>query len=465
MMASSPWEEAFSLAILPYPPRLETSHEQEWPDLTENTSLNLDTLCAHAGQRPDPTTGSVSVPIYQTSAFVFRDCEHAANLFNLKEKGNIYTRIMNPTTEVFEQRMAALEGGVAALATASGQAAVFGAITAICSCGDEIVSTQHLYGGTFTLFDSTLRRLGIHVKFVDGQNPQAVGRALTPKTRAVFIETIGNPRLAVPDISEIARVAHDAGIPLIVDNTFASPYLCRPIEHGADIVVHSATKYIDGHGTSIAGVIVDSGRFNWANGRFPELVEPDPIYHGTSFWETFGNQAYIAKARLQVLRDTGACLSPFNAFLLLNGVETLALRMRRHSENAMRIAEFLESHPAVEWVAYPGLKSHPWHENARRYLRHGFGGMIAFGIKGGRRAGQTFADSLRLFSLVANVGDVRSLVIHPASTTQSQLTGEQQRASGVTEDLVRLSIGIEDVDDLIADLEQALERAVRAAAD
>lgn len=417
------------------------------------------TLAVHAGQQPDPTTGARAVPIYQTTSYVFHDTGHAARLFALEEPGNIYTRIMNPTTAVFEARVAALEGGVGALATASGQAAITLAICNIARAGQEIVSSASLYGGTYNLFSITMPKLGIKVRFVDPADPKNFADAITPATRALYVETIGNPKLDVPDLAAIAEVAHSAGLPLIVDNTFATPYLCRPFEHGADIVVHSATKFIGGHGTSIGGIIVDGGRFDWSNGRFPELTEPDPSYHGVRYWDTFGNQAYIVKARVQLLRDLGPCLSPFNAFLFLQGLETLHLRMQRHSENALAVARFLKEHPAVNWVSYPGLPDHPSHELAKRYLKGGYGAILTFGIKGGLEAGKRFIESLALFSLLANVGDAKSLVIHPASTTHQQLSPEEQLAAGVTEDLVRLSVGIEDIEDIIADLDQALRKA------
>ncbi|CEP67689.1 Pyridoxal phosphate-dependent transferase [Moorella glycerini] len=417
------------------------------------------TLAIHAGQEPDPATGARAVPIYQTTSYVFRDADHAAALFALSEPGNIYTRIMNPTTDVFEKRMAALEGGVGALATASGQAAITLAIANIATAGQEIVASTSLYGGTFTLFNNTLPKFGIKVRFVDSADPENFRTAINDKTRALYVEIIGNPKLDVPDLEAIAAIAHEAGIPLIVDNTFATPYLCRPFAFGADIVVHSATKFIGGHGTSIGGVIVDSGQFNWDNGKFPGLVEPDPSYHGLSYLKAFGPAAYIVKARVQLLRDLGPALSPFNAFLFLQGLETLPLRMERHVQNALQVARWLAGHPAVAWVSYPGLPTHPSHEKAQKYLPRGAGAILTFGIKGGREAGKKFINSLELFSLLANVGDARSLVIHPASTTHQQLTAEEQLASGVTEDLVRLSIGLEDVDDLIADLDQALNRS------
>ena len=417
----------------------------------------FDTLCVHAGQQVDPTTGSRAVPIYQTTSYVFHDADHAANLFALKESGNIYTRIMNPTTDVFEQRIAALEGGVGALATASGQAAITLAILNIAGHGDNIVSATSLYGGTYNLFSTTLPKVGVTVKFEDPRDPENFRAAIDQRTKALYVETIGNPKLDVPDLEAIARVAHTAGIPLIVDNTFATPYLCRPFDFGADIVIHSATKFIGGHGTAIGGVIVDSGKFPWDNGRFPELTEPDPSYHGVRYFQDIGKAAYITKARVQLLRDLGASLSPFNAFLFLQGLETLHLRMERHCTNTVEVARFLEGHPDVAWVSYPGLESHPQRSLAKKYLRHGFGGAIlTFGIKGGREAGRRLIDSLKLFSLLANVGDTKSLVIHPASTTHQQLTAEEQAASGVTDDLVRLSIGLEDSADLIEDLEQAL---------
>lgn len=417
------------------------------------------TLAIHAGQNPDPATGAVAVPIYQTTSYRFRDSEHAAALFDLSVEGHIYTRISNPTTEVFEQRMAALEGGVGALALASGQAAETLAVLNLARAGDEIVSSTSLYGGTYNLFAVTLPKYGITTRFTSSNDPESFRALISPRTRALYVETIANPQLDVPDLEGIAAVAHEAGVPLIVDNTFASPYLCRPFEHGADIVVHSATKFIGGHGNAIGGVIVDSGRFPWENGRFPELVDPDPSYHGVSYRAAFGPAAYIVKARAQLLRDLGSCLSPFNAFLFLMGLETLPLRMEKHSANALAVAQHLLEHPAVSWVSYPGLPQHPAHERARRYLRHGFGAILTFGLKGGLEAGRKFIDSLKLFSHLANVGDARSLAIHPASTTHRQLTAEEQKKSGVTPELVRLSVGLEDVDDIICDLDQALASA------
>jgi len=422
----------------------------------------FDTLQVHAGQEPDPTTGSRAVPIYQTTSYVFNNAEHAANLFALKEPGNIYTRIMNPTTDVFEKRMAALEGGVGALAVASGSAAITYAIINIAGTGDEIVSASTLYGGTYNLFAATLPRLGIKTVFVNPDDPENFRKAITDKTKALYIETIGNPGTNLVDIEAVAAIAHENGIPLIVDNTFGTPYLIRPIEFGADIVVHSATKFIGGHGTSIGGVIIDSGKFDWAgSGRFPGLTEPDPSYHGIRYVADIGPAAYITKTRVQLLRDTGAALSPFNAFLFLQGLETLSLRVERHVSNAKRIAEFLNSHPLVSWVNYPSLPGNKYYALAQKYLPKGAGSIFTFGIKGGVEAGRKFIDSLEIFSLLANVADAKSLVIHPASTTHAQLSEEDQIAAGVSPDMVRLSIGIEDVEDLIADLDQALHKAVQ----
>jgi O-acetylhomoserine (thiol)-lyase len=426
------------------------------------SSKNLSTQALHAGQVPDPTTGARAVPIYQTTSFVFKDSDHAANLFALKEFGNIYTRIMNPTTDVFEQRIAAIEGGTGALAVASGQAASTLALLNITQVGDEIVSANNLYGGTYQLLHYTMPKLGREVKFVDSQKPEAFRKAITPKTRAVFAETIGNPKLDVPDFEVIAKIAHEAGVPLVVDNTIGIG-LVRPIDYGVDIIVASATKYIGGHGTSIGGVIVDSGKFKWNNGKFPEFTEPDPSYHGLKFWDVFGNfpglgnVAFIIKARVQLLRDIGACLSPFNAFLFLQGLETLPLRQRQHSQNALEVAQYLKKHPLVTWVTYPGLPDHPSHKLAVKYLKKGFGGILGFGIKGGLEAGRKFINSVKLFSHLANIGDSKSLVIHPASTTHQQLNAEEQAATGVTQDYVRLSIGIEDVEDIKADIDQALK--------
>lgn len=421
--------------------------------------LGFDTLALHAGQKPDSETGARAVPIYQTAAYCFKSSDHAARLFALEEPGNIYTRINNPTQQVLEERIAALEGGSGALALASGAAAITLGILNIVGQGDEIVSSSTIYGGTYNLFAHTLTRFGIKTHFVSSDDPEDFRRAITPRTRLLFVETIGNPNGNIMDIEAIAKVAHGAGIPLMIDNTFATPYLCRPFEHGADIVVHSATKFIGGHGTSIGGLLVDSGKFNWDNGKFPELVEPDPSYHGVSYWKTFGPSAYIVKARTQLLRDMGPAISPFNAFLLLQGLETLSLRMDRHCSNAQKIAEFLESHPAVEWVRYPGLPSDPYHNLAKKYLPKGAGAIFTFGLKGGKAAGRKFIDSVQIFSHLANVGDAKSLVIHPASTTHQQLTEEQQRAAGISPELIRISVGIEDVKDLIDDLEQAIAKS------
>lgn len=418
--------------------------------------LHFDTLQVHAGQEPDPTTGARAVPIYQTTAYSFRDSEHAANLFALKEFGNIYSRIMNPTCDVFEKRMAALEGGVAALAVSSGSAAITYAIMNIAGSGDEIVAASSLYGGTYNLFANTLPKYGIKTQFVDSSNPENFAAAINAKTKAVFIETIGNPSANIIDIEAVAKIAAKHHIPLIVDNTFASPYLCQPLKHGANIVVHSATKFIGGHGTTLGGVIVDGGNFDWANsGKFPDFTTPDKSYNGLVYSEAFGNLAFILKARVQLLRDTGACLSPFNAFLLLQGLETLSLRVERHVANAEKIAAYLLNHPAVTWVNYPGLANNPYRELAKKYLPLGAGSIFTFGIKGGAKAAEKFVGKLKIFSHLANVADAKSLIIHPASTTHAQLNEQQQLSAGVNPELLRLSIGIEDVRDLIADLEQA----------
>src|SRR5690349_9466176 len=417
------------------------------------------TQALHAGHRPDSQTGSRAVPIYQTTSYVFEDTEHAAALFNLQRFGNIYTRIMNPTTAVFEERMAALERGVGALALSSGQAAQFIAITSLCQAGDEIVAASTLYGGTYTQFDVSFRKIGINTTFVDPENPENFLRAITPRTRLLYGETIGNPRINVLDVAAVAEIAHAANIPLVIDNTFASPYLCRPIEHGADIVLHSATKFIGGHGTSIGGVMVDSGTFPWDRGPFPQLLEPSKGYHGIRFFETFGDLAFIVKARVEGLRDFGPALSPFNSFLFLQGLETLPLRMERHSHNALAVAEHLSRHRHVSWVNYPGLPSSPYHKLAEKYLPLGAGAIMTFGIRGGLEAGRRFIDSMKLFSHLANVGDAKSLVIHPASTTHQQLSDEEKLTAGVTDDLVRLSVGIEDIEDILWDLDQALAAA------
>lgn len=422
-----------------------------------------DTLAIHAGQVPDPTTNSRAVPIYATTSYVFNGTEHAANLFGLREFGNIYTRIMNPTSDVFEKRIAELEGGVAALAVASGQAAETLTILNLARAGDNIVSSQTLYGGTYNLFAYTLPKWGITTKFVDIHNLDQVRSAIDAGTRALYVETIGNPRLDVPDFSALAEIAHAAGVPLVVDNTFGAATLARPIKYGADIVVHSATKWIGGHGTAIGGVVVDAGKFDWtsdaARKRFPEFSSPDPSYHGLVYTQAFGNLAFIIKLRVQLLRDLGPALSPFNAFLFLQGLETLPLRIRRHSENALALARWLKQDGRVEWVSYPGLESHPEHKNATRYLEGGFGGVLTFGVKGGAQAAKTVIDKVKLFSLLANVGDAKSLIIHPASTTHEQLTAEQQRATGVVPELIRISAGLEDARDLVADLDLALGEA------
>ncbi len=424
--------------------------------------LKFDTLQVHAGQKADPTTGSRAVPIYQTSSYVFNNAEHAENLFALKEFGNIYTRIMNPTTDVFEQRIAALEGGVGALAVASGSAAITYAILNIAGSGDEIVSASTLYGGTYNLFSVTLPKLGINTVFVDPDDPENFRKAINKKTKAVYIETIGNPGINIIDFEAVANIAHENGLPVIIDNTFGTPYLIRPIEFGADIVVHSATKFIGGHGTSIGGVIVDSGKFDWAgSGRFAGLTEPDPSYHGVKYVEALGPLAYIIKARVQLLRDTGAAVSPFNSFLFLQGLETLSLRVERHVSNTKKIVEFLQNHSLVSWVNYPSMEGNKYYSLAQKYLPKGAGSIFSFGIKGGVESAKKFIDSLEIFSLLANVADAKSLVIHPATTTHSQLTEEEQKAAGVTPDQIRLSIGIEDAEDLICDLDQALRKALK----
>ncbi len=431
-----------------------------------------ETLQVHAGQEPAPGTHARAVPIYQTTSYTFDDAQHGADLFALKKFGNIYTRIMNPTTDVFEQRVAALEGGVAALATASGQAAQLLAITTLAQAGDNIVAGSALYGGTYNQFKVTLPRLGINVRFISSDDPEDFRRVIDDKTKAVYVETVGNPGFNVPDFQGLARVAHTAGIPLIVDNTFgAAGYLSRPIEHGADIVVESATKWIGGHGTSIGGVNVDAGTFDWGNGKFPLFTEPSPAYHGLNFWETFGAQssfgniAFIIRARVEGLRDLGPALSPFNAFLFLQGLETLSLRVQRHVDNTLELARWLENQPSVGWVIYPGLPQHPSHAHAKQYLRHGFGAVLSFGIRGGETAGRAFIDNVKLASHLANIGDAKTLVIHPASTTHQQLNKQEQRAAGVTPDLIRVSVGIEHIEDIKADFEQAFEKVrIKAAA-
>jgi O-acetylhomoserine (thiol)-lyase len=417
--------------------------------------MGFATRSLHAGHTPDQCSHARAVPIYQTTSFVFDDSNHAANLFALKEFGNIYSRIMNPTTDVFEQRVASLEGGIAGLATSSGQAAQFLAISDLVGMGEEVVAASTLYGGTYTQFDVSFRRIGINVKFVEPDDPENFRKAITPQTRAIYGETIANPRMNVLDIEKVAAIAHDAGLPLVIDNTMASPYLCRPIEHGADIVVHSATKFLGGHGTSIGGIIVDSGKFAWSD-KFPAITQPSPGYHGMVFSEVFGNLAYIIKTRVEGLRDFGPCISPFNSFLFIQGIETLKFRMEQHSRNALQVAKWLEKNPAVTWVKYPGLQSSPYYSLAQKYLPNGQGSIATFGIRGGADAGRKLIDSVKLFSHLANLGDAKSLIIHPSSTTHQQLNDEQQLEAGVTKDLVRISVGIEDVDDLIWDLDQAI---------
>lgn len=426
-----------------------------------DSKLKAESLALHGGQEADPTTGARAVPIYQTTSYQFKSAEHAANLFGLKEFGNIYTRLMNPTTDIFEKRVAALEGGVAGLAAASGQSAITLALLNIAQAGDEIISADNLYGGTYTLFHYTFKKLGINVKFVPSDDLDGFKKAITPKTKAIYAESIGNPKLNVTDLEALSKIAHDNGIPLILDNT-VSPYLLKPIDFGVDIVVYSTTKFIGGHGTSIGGVIVDSGKFNWTNGKFPLIADPDPSYHGINFVEALkpmGNIAYIIKARVTLLRDLGPAMSPFNAWLFLQGLETLHLRMPRHCENAHKVAKYLEKHPKVEWVNYPGLASSPENKKVDKYLPKGAGAIVGFGIKGGIESGKKFIDSLELISHLANIGDAKTLAIHPASTTHQQLSPKEQLATGVTPDYVRLSVGIEHIDDIIADIEQALKKS------
>jgi len=429
--------------------------------MDKEVKYHLETLALHAGQTVDSDTRSRAVPIYQTSSYVFKDTGHAANLFALKEFGNIYTRLMNPTNDVLEKRLAALEGGVGGLALSSGQSAIYVSIFNICGAGGHIVSSNSLYGGTVTLFSQTFPKLGIEVTFVDPKKPENFAKAIKKNTRLIYIETIGNPKNDILEYDKIAEIAHKNGMPVICDNTVTTPILFRPIEWGVDIVVHSCTKFIGGHGTSIGGAIVDSGKFNWANGRYPELTEPDPSYHGVKYVESFGELAYIIKARVQFLRDMGSCMSPFNAFLFLQGIETLHLRMERHCENAMALAQWLEKQKMVGWVNYPGLKSHPDYALAQKYLPKGQGAILGFGIRGGREAGIKFINSVKLASHLANIGDSKTLVIHPASTTHSQLTQAEQLAAGVTEDYVRVSAGTEHIDDIIADFEEALKASQR----
>jgi len=424
-------------------------------DKVERT-LGFNTRSLHHGYQPDPTTGARAVPIYQSTSFVFKDSDHAARLFALQEFGNIYTRIMNPTADVLEQRVASLENGVAGLATASGQAAQFLTINGLLESGDEVVSASTLYGGTYTQFDVSFRRMGYQAKFVEPDDPENFRKAITKKTRCLYAETISNPRGNILDIEAVAKIAHEHNLPLVIDNTFATPYLCRPIDHGADIVVHSLTKFMGGHGNSIGGIIVDSGKFDWKKGPFPQINQPSPAYHGMNFSEVFGPIAFIIRARVEALRDLGPCMSPFNAFLFLQGIETLGMRMDRHISNALAVAKFLQAHKSVTWIKYPGLVDNPYHALAQKYLPKGAGAVFSFGIKGGIEAGKKFVDSLKVFSHLANVGDARSLVIHPASTTHQQLSAEQQKAAGVEPDMIRLSVGLEDIEDLEWDLDQAL---------
>jgi len=432
--------------------------------LQENQEYHFDTLQLHAGQEPAPGTNARAVPIYASTSFTFEDSAHGARLFGLQEFGNIYSRIMNPTNDAFEKRMAALEGGIGALATASGMAAEFLAIATIAQKGDNIVAASYLYGGTYNLFKVTLPRFGINVGFADGDDPESIKGLINEKTKAVYVETIGNPKFSVPDFDAIVKIAHDAGVPVIVDNTFGQGgYIFNPIKHGADIVVHSATKWIGGHGTHVGGVIIDAGSFPWNNGRFPQFTEPSPGYHGLKFWDVFGpegpfkvNMAFIIRARVESLRDIGASQSPFGSFLLLQGLETLSLRAQRHCDNALALAKWLQAHKSVDWVSYPGLEEHPYHKNAKKYLKNGFGGVLAFGIVGGLEAGRTFIDSVQLASHLANVGDAKTLVIHPSSTTHQQLSKEEQLACGVNPEMIRVSVGIEHIDDIKRDFERAL---------
>ena len=426
------------------------------PEIDGDHVFGFDTLSVHAGQRPDSATGARAVPIYQTTSYVFEDTDHAAHLFALQRFGNIYTRIMNPTTAAFEERVAALEGGTGAVATASGMAAQMAVMTTLLRPGDEIVAARSLYGGTYTQFDLTLRTWGINTTFVDSTDPENYRKAITPRTRVLYGETIGNPQGNVLDIRAVADIAHESGIPLVVDSTFTTPYLLRPFEHGADIVVHSATKFIGGHGNSIGGVLVENGKFPWDNGKFAHIVDPSPGYHGVRFYETFGDFAFVMKVRSETIRDNGACISPFNSFLLLQGLETLSLRMERHCQNALQVAKFLQEHPAVSWVRYAGLPDDPSHALAQRYLPHGAGAIFTFGVKGGYEAGKTVINNVRMLSHLANVGDSRSLIIHPASTTHQQLSQDDQFSGGVTPDLIRLSIGIENIEDILWDLDKAL---------
>jgi O-acetylhomoserine (thiol)-lyase len=426
----------------------------------QERQLHFNTLALHAGYKPDPTTGARAVPIYQTTSYQFRDTDHAAALFALQEPGNIYTRIMNPTNAVFEERMAALEGGIAGLATASGQFAETLTVLSLANAGDEIISASALYGGTYTLFSQSLRRIGITTRWVESNNPADFERLINDKTRLIYLETIGNPKLEIPDFEGIAEVAHAHGLPVVLDNTFATPYLFQPFEHGVDISLHSTTKWIGGHGLSIGGVIIDGGKFNWkASGRHSGIVEPEPAYHGAVLWDVLGAAAFIGRARVVGLRDFGGCQAPFNSFLNLIGLETLPLRMQRHVDNALAVAKFLKDHQAVAWVNYPGLPEHPSYARAQKYMPKGAGAVIGFGIKGGKQVGRVFIDSLKIFSHLANVGDARSLAIHPATTTHSQLSEDEQLSTGVTDDYVRLAVGLEDINDILWDLDQALKVA------
>jgi O-acetylhomoserine (thiol)-lyase len=423
--------------------------------------FGIETLALHAGQIPDAVTGARAVPLYQTTSYVFDSADHAASLFNLQTFGNVYSRLSNPTTAVFEERVAALEGGRAALATATGQAAEMAAILTLCEAGDHIVSASTLYGGTYTLLDVNLRRLGINTTFVNPDEPENFRRSITPQTKLLYAETLGNPLLNIVDIEALARIAHEAGVPLVIDNTVASPYLCRPFEWGADIVVHSATKYIGGHGTTMGGVIVESGKFPWDNGRFPGMTEPSRGYHGVMFYETFGDFGYTMKARMEIMRTFGPSLSPFNAWMLLQGLETLPVRMERHSENALAVARFLESHPMVSWVNYPGLPGNKYHDLARKYLSKGGSGLLNFGVKGGARAGEKFIEGATFMSHLANIGDAKTLIIHPASTTHRQMSEEEQAKAGVTPDMIRISVGLETLDDILWDIDNALSLAAK----
>ncbi len=427
------------------------------PENTPERQFGFNTRSLHHGYPPDPTTGARAVPIYQSTSFVFKNSDHAASLFALQEFGNIYTRIMNPTTDVLEQRIASLENGVAGLAMSSGQSAQFVTINSLMQAGDEMVSASTLYGGTYTQFDVTFRRIGYHVKFVDPDDPENFRKAITPKTKCLYGETISNPRGNILDIEAVAKIAHEHNLPLVIDNTFATPYLCRPVDFGCDIVVHSLTKFMGGHGNSIGGMIVDGGRFDWKKGAFPQINQPSPAYHGMNFSEVFGPIAFIIRARVEGLRDIGSCMSPFNAFLFIQGIETLGMRMDRHIDNAVAVAKFLDGHKHVTWIKYPGLPSNPYYKLAQKYMPKGAGSIFSFGLKGGYEAGKKFVDSMKLFSHLANVGDARSLVIHPASTTHQQLNAQQQMDAGVEPDMVRLSVGLEDIEDILWDLDQALD--------